>query len=329
MTGPTTRILTARSPLSLAFLPVNLFGAVMGISGLALAWQHAHQVFGMPEGIAEGIGMLAMVMFIAIALGYALKALHHPRKVVDEFMHPIAGNFFGTITISILLLSSIVLRYSQATGQAVWSVGVVLTIALSWVALSRLLTTKQDLTHATPPWIIPGVATLDIAVAGGTMPFPWAHEVNLFSVAIGGVLALAMFVMIVSRLIHHDPLPLPMTPSLMILIAPFEVGFLAYVNMTQQIDMLAALLFYFGLFLFAVLFFKVFHPSVSFSPAWWAVSFPMAALSNAALKYAMHVGTWPLKLLAAALLLLLTVVLATLFAKTLAWLFSGRLLRAS
>jgi tellurite resistance protein len=103
----------------------------------------------------------------------------------------------------------------------------------------------------------PGVATLDIAVAGGTMPFAWAHEVNLFSLAIGTFVALVFFILIIHRLIHHEPLTVGLKPSMIILIAPFEVGFLGYTNFNQHIDNFAS---------------------------WCGVSFPMAALSSAALK---------------------------------------------
>jgi tellurite resistance protein len=312
---------------ALSYLPVNLFGSVMGISGLSLAWELAQRAFGAPAFVAEAIGLLALILFGVIGISYLAKLVQYPHKVAEEFEHPVAGNFFGTITISILLLSAIVGRYSATLAEMVWITGTVSTPGLSFLILSRLLTQRQEAAHAVPAWLIPGVATLDVAVAGSTMPFAWAQEVNLLCLAIGGVLALVFFVMIMARLIHQEALPAGMRPSLMVLIAPFEVGFLAYVNFTQGIDRFAALLFYFGLFLFVVLFFKVFLRPAPFGPAWWAISFPMAALGNAALKYAMHAGAWPLKTVAAVLLAVLTVVLTALFVKTLAQLFSGSLLR--
>ncbi|WP_268795694.1 hypothetical protein [Paenibacillus sp. Soil766] len=86
-------------------------------------------------------------------------------------------------------------------------------------------------------------------------------------------------------------------------------------------------MFYFGLFLFVVMFFKVFKKSVPFGASWWAVSFPIAALSNAALKYAMFVHSWLLIDIAAAILALLSIVLIVLFIRTLNMLFNGKLLK--
>lgn len=309
-------------------LPVNLFGAVMGLSGLSMAWRGAGPVFGTSPAIGDAVGVVAVLAFLALAAGYLAKWLRYRDAVRAEFNHPVAGNFFGTITIAILLLSSVVGVHHQALGQAIWTLGTVLTIALTFVIAGRLFRGKGDPTHVVPAWLIPGVATLDIAVAGGTMPMAWAHEVNLFAIAVGTMMALVFFTMILSRLVHHDPLPAGMVPSLIILIAPFEVGFLAYVNVTGHIDMFAGMLFYFGLFLFLLLSWRVFRRPAPFAPSWWAISFPMAALSNAALKYAAHVQTGVLAWVAGLILLVLTVAIAVLFVRTLHGLFTQRLLAA-
>jgi tellurite resistance protein len=277
-------------------LPVNLFASVMGLSGLALAWRLAHDRFGAPAFVGEAIGAFALGVFVLVALGYLTKLAKHPQAVRTEFHHPVAGNFFGTIAISVLLLSAVVEPYSAPAAQAVWSAGVLATFALSFVAVSRLLKGQVDASHAMPAWLIPGVATLDIPVTGAHMPMAWAAEVNLFAGAVGAVLALVLFAMIVSRLVHRDPLAPALAPSLMILVAPFAVGFLAYVNI-----------------------------GIGFSAAWWAIGFPMAALVNAALKYAAFRASAPHGVLAAVLLGLLSLALATLTVRTLRGALDGTL----
>jgi tellurite resistance protein len=313
--------------LSLEFVPINLFAAVMGLCGLSLAWRLAHKVFGSAAVIGDAIGALAVLAFLLIALTYLAKWIKYPAAVAAEFKHPVAGNLFGTFTIALLLLSPVLTPFSALLGQIVWIAGTVTTLVLGYIVVSRLLTVKQDPAHAAPVWLIPGVATLDIVVAGGTMPFAWALEVNLFATAVGTVLALAFFTLILSRLMHHEPLPATMLPSMIILIAPFEVGFLAYTNLVGHIDMFATLLFYFGLALFVVLFFKVFRTSTPFGLSWWAVSFPMAALGNAALKYADAKATWPTALIAALVLALISIVIGVILLRTLHHLFTGRLFR--
>jgi tellurite resistance protein len=309
-------------------LPVNLFGAVMGLAGLSLAWRLASTVYGASMMIAEIIGIVAILVFIALALAYAAKWARYPAAVKAEFAHPIAANFFGTISIGILLLSTVVAGYSKSLQALAWTIGTVSTIVFSALMVARLLEGDVDASHVAPACLIPGVATLDITVAGGALPMTWAHEVNLFAAGVGAILALAFFTLIFSRLMHKEPLAPGMVPSLMILMAPFEVGFLAYVNLTQRVDAFAALLFYFGFFLFLVLGVKVFRPSNMFGPGWWAISFPMAALSNAALKYAAAQNTAGLYYLAAAILVILTVTIVVLFVRTIQTLVNGKLLGA-
>ena len=190
------------------------------------------------------------------------------------------------------------------------------TFALGYVAVARLLKGNVDASHAVPAWLIPGVATLDIPVTGAHMPMAWAPEVNLMAVATGTVLAVVLFSMIISRLVHRDPLAPDATPSLMILVAPFAVGFLGYSNLVGGIDRFATLLFYFSLFMFAVVAPKIFRPSVTFSPAWWAISFPMAAMVNAALKYAEFQASWPHWVIAVGLLGFVSVALVVLTVRT-------------
>jgi tellurite resistance protein len=307
-------------------LSVNLFGSVMGLAGLSLAWRLASRVYGASTLIAEVVGIAAIIVFIALASAYIVKWARYPSVVKAEFTHPIAANFFGTISIGILLLSAVVANYSTSLQGLAWTVGAISTIAFSSMMIVRLLEGNVDAKHVVPACLIPGVATLDITVAGGSLPMTWAHEVNLFAAGVGAILALIFLTLIFSRLMHKEPLASGMVPSMMILIAPFAVGFLAYVNMAQKIDAFAALLFYFGLFLFLVLAMKIFRSPGTFGPGGWAISFPMAALSNAALKYAAAQNISGLYYLAAVILAIVTIAIVVLFVRTLQALLNGKLL---
>ncbi len=322
------RAIPARARPSVRYLPVALFGSVMSVAGLALAWRLANKAYGVDIAVSNGIGIVALSMFAVLALSYLGKLIRHPDLVKQEFSHPVIGNFFGTVGISVLLLSSVISGYSSSAQLIVWSSGTVFTLALSVVMISRLLNGNALASSAVPAWLIAGIGSLDIVVAGGSLTAQWTHEVNLLAAAIGGVSAIVFFVLIFSRLVHQEPLAAAMRPSKMILIAPFSVGFIAYVNLVHTVDMFAALLFYFGLFLFVIIGYRLAVKPAPFSPAWWAIGFPMAALANSALIYSGAVGGTVLGCIAALLLFLLTVAIAVLFIRTLYALLSGRLLTA-
>ncbi|CDG80813.1 SLAC1 anion channel family protein [Janthinobacterium agaricidamnosum] len=322
------RTIPARARPSVRYLPVALFGSVMSVAGLALAWRLANKAYGVDIAVSNGIGIVALSLFAVLALSYLVKLIRHPDLVRQEFSHPVIGNFFGTVGISVLLLSSVISGYSSSAQLLVWSIGTAFTLALSVVMISRLLNGNALASSAVPAWLIAGIGSLDIVVAGGSLTAQWTHEVNLLAAAIGGVSAIVFFVLIFSRLVHQEPLAAAMRPSKMILIAPFSVGFIAYVNLVHKVDMFAALLFYFGLFLFVIIGYRLAVKPAPFSPAWWAIGFPMAALANSALIYSGTVGGTVLGCIAALLLFLLTVAIAVLFIRTLYALLSGRLLTA-
>lgn len=317
-----------RAMPSLRHLPVSLFGAVMSVAGLALAWRLASKTYGADIAVSNTIGIVALAIFAVLALSYLGKLVKYPDAVKHEFTHPVIGSFFGTVGISILLLSSVIGGYSATAQLVMWTIGTALTLALSALMISRLLNGNAAATSVVPAWLIAGVGSLDIVVTGAALTAGWTHEVNLLAAAIGGVSALVFFVLIFSRLVHHEPLAQPMRPSKMILVAPFAVGFIAYVNLARQVDMFAALLFYFALFLFVIVGYRLAVKPAPFSPSWWAIGFPMAALSNSALTYSNAVGGRGLGLIAALLLFALTATIVVLSVRTMHALLTGRLLTA-
>jgi tellurite resistance protein len=319
---------SARAIPSIQYLPIGFFGAVMSIAGLSSAWRLASKTYGADIVVSNTIGIVALSMFAILTLSYVVKFLKYPSLVKQEFSHPIIGSFFGTFGISILLLSSVISSYSTSVQLIVWAIGTVVTLGLTVIMISRLLNGNAAPATVVPALLIGGVGSLDIVVTGGAFTQAWTREVNLLAAAIGGVSAIVFFVLIFSRLIHHEPLAGAMRPSKMILVAPFSVGFIAYVNLVQKVDMFAALLFYFGLFLFVIIFYRLLVKPAAFSLNWWAIGFPMAALAIAALMYASSAGGVALEFIAALLLFMLTASIFVLSLRTIHALVTGRILIA-
>ncbi len=297
------------------------------LAGLTLAWRRCNDLLGAPPLAAVVAGCAAVLLFVVLSVAYLFKAARYPAAVTKEFNSPIAGNFFATVPISMLLTSTVVLPLVPDVSLAMWTIAAVSTIALAFTIVSRVMRGTVDAGHAVPAWLIPSVATFDVVVAGGTLPMEWARQVNLIALAIGCPMTLVFFTMVMSRLIHHqEKLATGMLPSLMILTAPFEVGFVAYSTYFDRVDTFASMLFYFGLFLFFSVVFKICRRGIPFAGGWWAFSAPLAVVTNAAFRYADHARYWPNTLLAVCLMVLLHVVVAVLLVRTLKSLFAGQLL---
>lgn len=312
----------------LAFLPVGLFGAAMGLSGLCIAWRLAHALFGAPAWIGEGIGALAVLAFLAIASAYLGKLARFPSRVAAEWNHPVIGPLFSTVFISLLLLPVVIAPYAPGLARALWALGAVSMACFTTLMVHRWLTRRPELDHAAPSWFVPVIGALNIPAAGMFGGNQAVHEFYLLCVAVGLFFAIVLFTLVFARLVFRAPLPAAMRPTLMILIAPFGVGFIGYTQTVGGVDLLASLLFYCGVFLLIVLAPVLVREAGKppFRLAWWAISFPLAALAVAGLRYANAVGGSFTFWLGVAILAAATAAIAWVSLRTLYHLLRGDLL---
>ena len=313
-------------------LPVGLFGSVMGLTGLSVAWRLAHAAFGAPPWIADAISIIAVLVFVAVATGYAIKAAIAPEAVVAEFRHPIAGSLFGTFFISLLLLPIILAPVYLSLARALWTLGTLGMMVFAWLIVSRWMSDQQQIAHATPAWIVPVVGLLDIPLAVPALGFVTApgsllHALMVMDLALGLFFAIPLFTLIFARLLFQPPLPDTLQPTLLMLLVPFAVGYSTYTVTVGTTDLFAQALYMLSLFLLAVLLGRLrkLGQCCPFRFGWWAVSFPLAASAIAALRYAAVTPNWLSESIAVAILALSTIVIAGLSLRTLIGLARGEL----
>lgn len=318
---------TSTSSGRLAYLPVGLFGSVMGLTGLSIAWRLAHLHFGTPQWIAEVVGATAVVAFVAISIGYLVKLVWSFEAVRAEFRHPIAANLFGTILISLLLLPIVLAPLAMRLAQVMWIVGASGMAVFAWIMVSRWMNERQQLAHATPVWIVPVVGLLDVPLAIPSLGLPPLHGVMVAALAIGLFFALPIFTLIFSRLVFEAPIPKALEPTLLILIAPFAVGTSTYAVVVGHVDLIAEGLYALSLFMLAVLFNRLRFMAVAcpFKTSWWAVSFPLAATAIAGLRVAIARSDWMTDGLAIGLLGLASALIGALIIRTVVGIVRGEL----
>ena len=309
------------------YLPVGLFGSVMGLTGLSVAWRLAHARYGVPIWAADGVAVVAAAAFILVTFGYLAKLATAPGAVLAEFRHPIAGNLFGTVLISLLLLPILLAPVDLLAAQIMWGTGAAGMVAFAWLIVSRWMSDRQQVAHATPAWIVPVVGLLDVPLALPGLGLPPMHGLMVLALAVGLFFAIPLFTLIFSRLVFEPPMPDALQPSLLILVAPFAIGFSAYVTTTGQVDLFAQSLYMLTLFMLAVLLGRLRRLArcCPFRISWWAASFPLAASAVAALRFAAAEPGTITDLIAWALLGLATITIAGLLLRTLAGLARGEL----
>ena len=310
----------------LEFMPVSLFGAVMGLSGLCFAWRLASQVWHTNRLIAETIGWAAILAFTLLTISYTVKWVRYRALVEGEFGNSLSVGFFSTVTISLLLIPGVLLPYAPVIANVIWLLGVALTLLFAWFVLRKWIDKQQAPEGAMPVWVLPVVGTLNVPIVGNSLKFAGAHETCLMFFGIGIIFIIIMMTIIISRLFFQPPLPLAVQPSLLILVAPFALAFHSYEGLSGAQDIPASAFFYFFLFLLLLFGSKIalLPKCCPFQVSWWSVSFPLATVSGACLRYAQRQSDMIHWILAALLLSITTLVIIYLVVQTVYQIWSGR-----
>ena len=307
--------LQAHSEGRLAHLPVSIFSIIMGLGGLAIAWQKAHVALGAPDMVWQSIACLASVLFLVLLAFYGIKALRFPSAVKLEWKHPVRVNFFPTISISLLLLGIVWLETAPLISQLLWITGTLTHLAFTFAILnSWMYHTHYDIKHANPAWFIPVVGNLFVPICGVQFASP---EIGWFFFSIGMIFWIVLMTIIFYRIFFHEAIPSRLLPTLFILLAPPAVGFISYGMLVPQLDGFGRVLYYTALFLTLLLGSNALRfLRGGFFLSAWAYSFPLAAITIASFAMAKRSGIDFFHWIAEALLTIVSVIVLVLITKT-------------
>lgn len=302
---------------SLAHFPVSLVSSVMGLTGLAIAWQKAHRAFAVPAGVWMAVAALASAVFVFLIALYATKLLRFPEAVRGEWRHPVRVSFFPTISISLMLLATVWADTAPSLAFPLWAGGALLQLVFTLAILSSwMFHTHYDIKHANPAWFIPVVGNLFVPIVGGRFASP---ELGWFFFSVGIVFWVVLMTIVVYRVVFHDPVPLRLQPTLFILLAPPAVGFVSYSALVPELDGFGRLLYYTALFFALLLGCNALRfVRGGFFISAWAYSFPLAAVTIASFVMAQRSGNGFFLALAGVFLVVVTLVVSLLVVKTLA-----------
>ena len=274
---------TQQETSRLEHFPISWFATVMGLAGLTMALHRAESVFAMAFRPSILLLILTVLTFTILAGIYLLKFIRYPERVTGELHHPVKLNFFPTISIGLILISSALLPLHQPSSLVVWALGTTLHLAFTLYVLSVWVHhTHFEINHMNPAWFIPIVGNILVPIAGVEHASP---EISWFFFSIGLVFWMVLLTIIFYRMFFHQPLPNKLLPTLFILIAPPGVGFLSWLQLNGgELDAFARVLYYAALFLTMMLLTQARRfVNLEFFLSWWAYSFPMAAITIATL----------------------------------------------
>jgi tellurite resistance protein len=261
---------------------ISFYAIVLGMVGVTLAFQRAEIVLHLPIQISIYLRYFTIVLSVFISVLYLAKLIRYPLEVKKEFAHPVKINFFPIVAKIFLIFSIIYLDLNMTVSKYLWVIGVVLQFAFTLIIISVWIQKSGiELHHLNPAWFIPIVGNIIIPIAGVRH---FSAELSWFFFSIGIIMWMALFVIVLNRIIFHHPISDKLAPTLFILFAPPAIGFISYIKLTDALDPFAKILYYISVFLFilVVVQFKLFR-KIKFYLSWWAYTFPTAAITLATL----------------------------------------------
>lgn len=306
-------------------LTPNLLGASFGLTGLAGAWSAAAPVLSLPSVVTTAWWVLAAVSHLVLAVAYLTDALRH-RRLRTDLDDATLGPFTALVPVPLLLLGAELARHAPSAGQVVVGAAIVATFALSAWLTGGWILRPADLERWHPGYFLP-------SVAGGLLSATAAAAVGWSDLALvlfgyGVVSWLVLGSILLVRLFTRPELPGPLLPTLAIEVAPAAVATNAWFALNgARIDTVALLLSGYAVFMALVqLRLLPMFRRAPFGPGFWSFSFAWAAVGTAGLTW-LRLTTPPgLTAWTVLALLVLTVGMGLLAARTVTALRAGRYL---
>lgn len=314
----------APSTTRLEHFHVTFFAIVMGLCGLTLALHAAEVAFGWTSLASDMAYYVTFGVFIIISGFYVAKAIRHGAAVRSEWNHPVKLAFFPAISISLLLLATASIGRSDGLAEVLWLAGAALQAVLTLAVVSGWIGTRAFLHgQLSPAWFIPAVGNVIVPIAGAQLGYA---DLSWYFMSVGLVFWIVLLTLVINRLVFHDPLPGRLQPTLVILIAPPAVAFVAWLRLTGDAGPFAIILLnaaYFFTLLVAMQLPRIIR--LPFALSFWALSFPFAAVTIASFVYAGASGSGTHQTIGSVLLAVLVVIIAGLLLRTVRAIVAGEI----
>ncbi|BBN12241.1 protein MpSLAC2 [Marchantia polymorpha subsp. ruderalis] len=290
-------------PFLLRF-PMTVFGITMGLGSHAIMWKNiAHlksmRTFHVPRLIGAIFWFLCLLHLLVITTTYCAKLSRWPKAVHLEFLHPVRSNYFAAPFICCLFL--VIGAPSFATGDGSGSAITPFLVVHVWEAFFFTAPLILYEVHLYGRWLMSSVGrlseignpTTQIAVVGNfvsatTFALAGYREMAIFPFTVGIMHQMVVFAVIFSGIPPKKVIGVQLRPSYFLFVAPPSVAAVSWSHIQGRVDDFATILTFMGVFFLIIMVSRAsfFFTGVRFSLAWWAFTFPSAAISIAVMNYA-------------------------------------------
>ena len=190
--------------------PPAVFPPVLGLAGLALAWQRAAEVFAVPRGIGDLILGASLVIFTALTVSYLTKFINR-RGVLVEDLRILPGRAgLPAATMTAMVLAAELVPIAPGAARALLWAGLAAHGALALCVIAVLATNPPGQRGVTPARHLSFVGFIVVPLAA----LPLGLD-TLARLAFGGTAIVAAGILAVSlaQILRARP-PAPLTGAL-------------------------------------------------------------------------------------------------------------------
>lgn len=348
---------------SVRHLGPNWYATVMGTAILANAGAALPLAVPGLRTAYQVVWALSALMLLTLLAARAIHWLRHPDQARSHLLDPAVAPFYGCLAMALLAVGGGTLAVGRdvigepaalAADVALWTLGTLVGLTGAAV-IPYLMVTRHRIepAGATPVWLLPLVAPMVSAALGPALvphlpPGQWRTGLLLACYALFGMSLLATLLvlpLVLSRLLHHGPLPLALTPTLFLVLGPLGQSTTAVNNLADVAPGVVDASYAHAMSAFAVLYgvpvmgfallwlviassmvVRAFRNGMGFAMTWWGFTFPLGTCVTGAAGLARHTGLSAFTWLAVALFAALVTAVAVTGTRTASGLAHGRLL---
>jgi tellurite resistance protein len=282
--APAGGLTASPSVTAAARIPVSFFSIVMGIAGLGAAWRAASQAYKVSAWFADALLAISVALWLALLAAQVAKALTARERLRAELEHPVDGSLAALAPAALLLLTAGIAVHSRSLAAVLFWIGAAGQLAFAVYVVGRWFMAPIEPSLVTPAlYIPPVVGSFLAALAAGSVG---RADAGWLFFGAGAIVWLLVAATLLGRYLSAGELAAPLRPLLGIELAPPAVGLTAWQVLDGPFpDATTRILLGFSLLVALVLLRLVGRfRDVQFGAAYWAFTFPLAALSTATLR---------------------------------------------
>jgi tellurite resistance protein len=267
-------------------VPPNLFGFGFGLAGLCETWRIAQFYGHAPAAVGDALAALSALTWLTVLLAYLGLLITDHSALRRDLADPVAGPFLSLAVITPMLLAVLgLVPYAPQAGKLLFDVILALTVILgSWLT-GQWICGSLELDKFHPGYFLPAAAGGLLGADGAALVGQHLLAAVMFGYgALSGIITASV---ILGRLYLRPLLPVPLVPTLGILVAPPAVASLAWFDdHGDHIDTMSTFLGGFGLLMVLTqLRLLPLYRRLPFMPSTWSFTFAWSAVASAGMHW--------------------------------------------